>query len=768
MSHKQSIKHRLTVMITATSISVMLLSTVSLTLYHISSLLKYWQDDAITLTKFIGNSISAALVFHQHDSAKQQLDELSVKKEVIHALLFDKKGALVAQYVKPGAAQNWVKSNTRAYYSFITGKSNNLPDGQSKQQIPRDKIITAEIASKEPTLLQEGKLIWIKSNPFNFKLTTLHEVHYKDSADAYDGFIAMQFDLNPAVYNLFYAVLFIIICVVIAIAVVFMLANRMQQSVSTPIYSLLNTMQQVSVKKNYALRATKYLDDEVGKLVQGFNDMLAQIESRDYDLDIYRNHLEEKVIQRTHELEEAMKQAISANEAKSRFIATMSHEIRTPLNAVLGFAQILLLQSDISNTNKGHIQTIADSGKHLLGLINDILDFSRITVGAVQVAVEPFYLDELLRNLNETFSMSCQQKQLSWHFKSSIKGKHGVMGDQGKLRQVLINLLGNAIKFTDAGEVQFNVSVQDDLYTFAVSDTGPGIEQTEQENIFSPFHQEQSGIDKGGAGLGLAITKNYVELMNGRLTLRSIKGQGSCFSVHFNLPLAPPEALIESALIMPQQAHLPANTLVSALVVDDIENNRRSLCFVLQSIGAQVYEAENGQQALSVAEKTHPDIIFMDIRMPVMDGRESLYALRRLWKEACPPCVAVTASAFVEDAEKLYADGFVAVIAKPFQFQQIYKCFKEILNIELLNTDLVYKEPKSDLPQLYYLGLLHELPVDFLVELRKATEFSAITQLNRLLQALAEKSEAFAELAEFLRTYVNKYDMDALQAVLNR
>ncbi len=754
-------------MIMVASLSVMMLSTVSLTAYHVNALLCNLETEAATLTQLMGTNVSAAMVYFTDQIAKYDLGSLQVKPEIAHAVLFDKYGQFVTYYVNPDNNEqelDFKHYNLLSYYQTFMQETADLPNGR------KSEITEEYIKSESSTLLKDGLIKWNKNDVWAFRLTAFREIHpISTEYEGYVGFIAIQFDLHQSIYQLLHTILFVLLTVAIAGIVIFILAHRMQKSISMPIYSLLNAMQNISTHKNYALRAEKYVDDELGQLTEQFNYMLSQIEMRDRDLDIYRNHLEEKVMQRTADLEAAMKQAISANKAKSIFIANMSHEIRTPLNSVLGFAQILSMESDLSKEHKKHVKNIYNSGNHLLRLINDILEFSKIDANAVKLNQEPFYLDELIHVLDAMFSLRCQQKHISWQLNSDIKVGHAVIGDQGKLRQILINLLGNATKFTEQGGVALHVSQHNNIYTFIVEDSGPGIGETAQACIFSPFYQEKLGLDKGGAGLGLAISKHYIELMQGELSFVSKKQQGTRFFAQLVLPPAEASMLVNYALDTPiEHLHLPVDIQLKALVVDDIEDNRQTVTFILTAIGAEVMEADNGRQALLQVEQKRPDIIFMDIRMPIMDGREALQVLRSSLGTNCPPCVAVTASAFAEDSEQLYQDGFAEVITKPFRFAQIYQCITKLLEINLVEIKHIQQHSSCQLSPLDIEKHLHKLPSEVMHNFREAAQLYEVTRLTALLNELKQASDDNELLVDCLQGYLSNYDMDGLLAFLDK
>ena len=341
--------------------------------------------------------------------------------------------------------------------------------------------------------------------------------------------------------------------------------------------------------------------DELDMVVDSLNEMRHEIK-KDYEKQFL-------------ELQKEKEKANKANQAKSQFLSNMSHEIRTPLNSVLGYTQILKQDSDLSNKQYGMIDKISVSGSHLLALINDILDISKIEAGMMELECSNFDLLELLESISVIFERTCENKGLLWSIESPIKQSTIVYGDAVKVKQILINLLGNAVKFTDEGKVSLKVTIlSNDKYYFEVSDTGPGIPKKAQEKIFTPFQQEQAGVDKGGTGLGLAISKKQIELMGGTLTIESKEGIGSAFSfaIKLSTPTQDTVKIEESPDIV--YFKMPKDKKALALVVDDISDNRDLLTYVLNDIGLDVIEAENGREAVDlIKENKQIDIVFLDI-----------------------------------------------------------------------------------------------------------------------------------------------------------
>jgi signal transduction histidine kinase/CheY-like chemotaxis protein len=468
--------------------------------------------------------------------------------------------------------------------------------------------------------------------------------------------------------------------------------------------------------------------------------------------------LEEVVIRKQAEAE-----AAAANEAKSEFLANMSHEIRTPMNSILGYSQILERDAGLSPFQRDALATISSSCDHLLHLINDILDLSKIDAGRMEVANSDFDLAALAYEVAAFFQNGCEEKLIG--LRTVGLEEHAglcVRGDEGKLRQVLINLLGNAVKFTAVGCVTLRITkAGKKRWRFEVEDTGPGIAPDLLRRIFDPFQQGPEAKGKGGTGLGLAIAHRQVKIMGGALQVRSTLGRGSVFAFDIELPPATTRRKISRDELTAVE-RIVAGTKVRALVVDDIVENREVLSLMLTLIGCDVEVAKSGEEALDQLGQRQPDIVFLDMRLPGLSGLETARRIVREWDSKIK-LVAMSASALEHERERYLKAGCDDFVAKPFRAERIYRCLRNLLDIKFILKEKTSHQPEPD--SSIDLGQL-ALCEDLALRLSTAAELHSATVIKSCLQEVEQLGPSGVRLAQHLRQFLASYDMKTIQRIV--
>ena len=694
-------------------------------------------QESQTLADLVGRAATAALLFFDRKTATDDLAILQAKSNIRRALILDAAGNPFAVYPDRRQAAN---SESAAMRVQAQAQARRLLDAYraTDDRVPR-----------YDHRFEGDDLLVLR--PIEFESDII-------------GSVFLQWDISADIAHQIDNLLIVSAIALTALLLAAVLAYKLLKFFTAPISELLSGMRQVSETGSYSLRIESAGADELGQLTDGFNDMLRQVERRDRELSRYRDHLEDQVVERTEQLVEARDKALAASAAKSVFVANMSHEIRTPLNAILGYAQVLG-SGKLRPQQKEYLQVIQDGGEHLLGLINEILDFSSIEAGVLTLNEAGFDLEQMIAQLDAMFQLRCRNKGIGWRVDSTLAGPVAVHGDAGKLRQVLINILGNAVKFTDRGEVTLSVSQSaENDYRFTIADTGPGIATEQQAEVFEPFRQlPTGGTPRRGTGLGLSISKRYVEWLGGELELCSTVGLGSRFSFAIQLPPTLEPIIVASA--SDELPKLCAKHHYRALVVDDVCENRELLLTWLEGMGFMASSAADGQQAIDAARHDRPDVVLMDIRMPVMGGLEAVKQLRMRYGAAIK-YVAVSASTMDHEANAYATAGFDAFVAKPVLLDELVNCLREQLG-DIFRDSSAVAEIRNTISEADWQQL--QLPEALAARLSEAAALGQLSELYELVDEVSNLGIPSAErFAEELRRSLDRVDFVAIENLLSK
>jgi len=483
-----------------------------------------------------------------------------------------------------------------------------------------------------------------------------------------------------------------------------------------------------------------------------------------------RKRVEHQILVLNRQLEEAASEAEAANRAKSTFLSTMSHEIRTPMNAILGYAQLMARDPALGADAKANLKIIGRSGEHLMALINDVLDMSKIEAGRIELKPETFNLTQMLEDLAAMFRLRADAKGLGFGMRFERGSVSYVTADEGKVRQVLINLLGNAIKFTTRGRVDLTATVEPrkegQLWLSAlVGDTGSGIREEEQTKLFEPFTQAKGGLNtQEGTGLGLAISRKYAQLMGGDITVSSTAGMGSTFRLEIPIEGGDASVAVRQSSFR-RVIGLRAGTNAPAiLVVDDQFENRDWLMKLLITLGFAVRGADNGSAAIQVWEEWSPRLILMDIHMPVMDGLESTRRIKADPRAKDTAIIALTASALEEDRRTVAQSGADDFLAKPCREDLLLEKIRALLHVEYDYEEDLESEAQAAATGALIAEQLAKLPLELNQGLRDATAAGNKRLLDKLIVKVRETGDAGSAAA--LQDLADRYEYDALSQLL--
>ena len=479
----------------------------------------------------------------------------------------------------------------------------------------------------------------------------------------------------------------------------------------------------------------------------------------------YKDHLEEEVQQRTTDLVLARNAAEAANQAKSVFLASMSHELRTPLNAILGFSNMMRRDPHLPDALRQNLDIINRSGEHLLTLINNVLDMAKIEAGRVQLENAPFDLGAMVRDVTDMMDMRAQDKGLQLLLDQTSLFPRYIIGDEARLRQVLINLVGNAIKFTEQGGVTVRLGTRNNKIAhllIEVEDSGPGIAAEDQQRLFEPFIQLNGQGENKGTGLGLTITRQFVQMMGGHISLESTLGEGSMFRVDLPLMQATKDDIVkvngsEKGAVV---GLAPGQPEYRILIVEDQQENQMLLAKLMESVGFKVKVAENGKEGIQLFQSWQPHFIWMDHRMPVMDGLDAMKIIRDLPGGKEVKIVAVTASAFTEQRAELLSSGMDGFVRKPYRFNEIYECLSNQLGVRFVYEDM--PEPTED-AVILTAEMLSALPEELRSDLKNALESLDSERIALVIQQVASYDQ---QLKKTLTQLADSFDYPAILRAL--
>ena len=646
MALKLSLRAKLLTMLMVTSGAAVMLSSAASFLYDSRSMLRVTAEDLGSLADVAGANSVAAMAFGDVAASNEILAALSLKPGLVAAALYDKQGKLFTSFRRNKASREPIPLHVPA--------EANVPD---RTVVVRPILFNGEVA----------------------------------------GFIYVSSDHSEIARRQIQSAWLLLAVMLGTMFVLYLLSLTLEKIISAPILALANTAHKVSETKNYSLRApAPERGDEIGALVHNFNDMIAQMQDDESRLLGHGVELEREVAARTFELVGAKQRAEVANKAKSEFLANMSHEIRTPMNGVIGMTA-LVLQSDLTVEQRGYLDIVGSSADSLLVIINDILDFSKMEAGKLSLDPIEFDLAAKIGDVMRLLATRAAEKKIGLVHSVAANVPARLIGDPGRWRQIVMNLVGNAIKFTEQGEVVVRVELgarhsDGDTLHVSVSDTGIGIPANKQAAIFDSFSQADTSTTRrfGGTGLGLSIASQLTRLMGGRIWVNSVPNIGSVFHVEIPFQLLPPGALPVvpiSALAQPEEFRP-----LRVLLAEDNAVNALLASVLLKKAGHHVTHVVTGRKALDALVVNEFDLILMDMQMPDMDGMEATGLIRRaeVVTGRHIPIIAFTAHAMAEDRKRFLVAGADGYLTKPFtpeQLNDVIESLHSIIDAQILLSD---------------------------------------------------------------------------------